>query len=179
MHRAVDRNSAYRMNVAFYKLFTQHKITDLHQTATILSEYMLYLHNNELVSLVETSLLYKPPGDDAHSVLAVEILNYIRHSGFKNAPSYEANFTTTLKLWSCQFPAVAALLDEPLHELPPDRDDKVRVCAYPGCNIDGKGLFNKMMKCGRCHHVYYCCDTHQKQHWPLHRQSCCKLTTTA
>ena len=72
----------------------------------------------------------------------------------------------------CDFPAVADILKGPLRERPPDRDDKVRVCAYPGCNIDGKELFNKMMKCGRCRSVYYCCDGHQRQHWKEHKQIC-------
>ena len=110
----------------------------------------------------------------------MKTLEFARKSGLRNSPSNETFTVKKLTQWSSQFPAVAALLDEPLLELPPDRDNKVRVCAYPGCNVDGKGLFNKMMKCGRCRSVYYCNSWHQKEHWREHKQTCgSSVPTTA
>ena len=175
----IDRNSAYRMNVAFYKVFTEDMgITDFTALFNAFVGYTTYLQKNCLDSDLKSLLLYKPPGKDAKSALAVIVLKCVRNTNFTNSTAWEVDFITYCGQWSSQFPAVAALLDEPLRELPPDRDDKVRVCAYPGCNIDGKGLFSKMLKCGRCRSVYYCEENHQREHWKVHKQSCCKLTTT-
>ena len=173
----IDRNSAYRMNVAFYKLFTANTLMnkDLDLSISAWHSYTFYLQHYELVSVLQSLLLYKPPGKGANSALVVVVLKFIRQSGLNNSPVFEDSFMQVLQLWSNHFPSVAALLDD---ELPPDRDDKVRVCALPECNIDGKGLFNKMMKCGRCRSTYYCSVEHQKEHWKVHKQSCCKLTTT-
>ena len=179
----IDRNSAYRMNVAFYNIFTGDKVVYMAYTLSILLKYTTYLQHYDLTSVLESLLLYKPPGKDAKSALAVVVLKCVRNSNFQNSTACEANFMTHFREWSSPFPAVAALLDEPLRELPPDRDDKVRVCALPQCNLDGKGLFCKMLKCGRCRSVYYCSLEHQREHWKAHRPSCrstiASSTTTA
>ena len=175
----IDRNSAYRMTICFYNIFTEDKMPDLAVYIVVLKKYMIYLERYRHFSVLESFLLYKPPCKDPNSALAVVLLKFIRNTGINNSPSYEAAMTHQLTTHSSQFPAVAALLDEPLRELPPDRDDKVRVCALPGCNIDGKGLFNKMMKCGRCHNVYYCGTRHQKQHWKEHKQTCGSSTAVS
>ena len=82
----------------------------------------------------------------------MKTLEFARKSGLRNSPSNETFTVKKLTQWSSQFPAVAALLDEPLRELPPDRDDKVRVCAYPGCGVNGEGL----LRCSRCRNVLLC-----------------------
>ena len=174
----IDRNSAYRMTICFYKIFTEEPIHIQHQYWKPWFLYMDYLQLYDLNSIAQSLLLYKPPGKDVNGCFALQLLHLSRNNHSKNSISIEAEVLNTLGDWVERIPEVAALLDEPLRELPPDRDDKVRVCAYPGCNIDGKGLFNKMMKCGRCRSTYYCSVEHQKEHWKVHKQSCCKLTTT-
>ena len=168
----IDRNSAYRMNVAFYKLFSEELIHIQHLYWKPFFLYMEYLQAHDLDAIAQSLLLYKPPGKDVNSCFALQLLHLSRNSNSKNSVSIEAEVLNTLGDWVERIPEVAALLDEPLRELPPDRDDKVRVCAYPGCNIDGKGLFCKMLKCGRCRNVYYCHEDHQKQHWKEHKQTC-------
>ena len=173
----IDRNSAYRMNVAFYKLFTDHKRTYISHALSMIYTYVRYLHCYNLLSTLESFLLYKPPEKDANSVLVVLILKCVRNSNFTNSTAYEVDFMGMFHKWSDHFPSVAALLEEPLRERPPDRDNKVRVCALPECNLDGKGLFNKMLKCGQCRKVYYCGQKHQKQHWKVHKQTCGSTAT--
>ena len=168
----IDRNSAYRMAIYFYKIFTEDKIPDLMLSVTIIGCYTIYLDQYGLMLLLESFLLYKPPYKEGNGELVVEFLKFVRRSAFKNSPAYEMLVSNTLNTWKRQFPAVAALLDEPLRELPPDRDDKVRVCALPGCKADGKRLFCKMLKFGRCHNTYYCGDSHQKEHWKVHKLTC-------
>lgn len=41
-------------------------------------------------------------------------------------------------------------------------------CAIGSCPRKGKNL----MICGRCEKRYYCCQAHQKQDWPIHKQFC-------
>ena len=165
----IDRNSAYRMNVAFYKLFTEHSGNEMNLIMSMLMSYLQYIDYYQQVSVIESFLQYKPPGKDTNSTLVMVAIKCIRTS---DSTAFESDFMKYFTQWSCKFPAFAALLDEPLRELPPDRNDKVRVCALPGCNADGKGLFNKMKKCGRCRSTYYCCEIHQKQHWKEHKQTC-------
>ena len=173
----IDRNSAYRMTVAFYKLLSEEKVACVSYSISMIYCYTAYLEHHDLVSELEALLLYKPPRNDA---FVIKLLRSVRNSNFANSTSCEVDFIRKFNVWVSRFPAVAALLDEPLREVPPDRDDKVRVCAYPGCNIDGKGLFNKMMKCGRCRSVYYCNSWHQKEHWKEHKQTCgSSVPTTA
>ena len=170
------------MTVAFYKLFTEEKKTYLSYTLSFLHIYTSCIQHYDLASVLESLLLYKPPGKNANSTLVRKILKYVRCSNCENSTAFEIDFIEKFNIWGNQFPAVAVLLDEPLRELPPDRDDKIRVCAYPGCYIDGKGLFNKMMKCGRCRSVYYCGLWHQREHWKVHKQTCTSstvVTTTA
>ena len=168
----IDRNSAYRMTICFYKIFTEEPIHIQHQYWKPWFLYMDYLQLYDLNSIAQSLLLYKPPGKDVNGCFALQLLHLSRNNHSKNSISIEAEVLNTLGDWVERIPEVAALLDEPLRELPPDRDDKVRVCAYPGCNIDGKGLFCKMLKCGRCRSVYYCHEDHQKQHWKEHKQTC-------
>ena len=170
-HDDDDRNSAYRMNVAFYKVFTDDNEKNFKLSVPIICTYTLYLQDYGLYSVRESFLLYKPPGKDANNTLVVKLLSVIRAGGSTSSACCEDNFMKLFQQWTSLFPAVAALLDKPLRELSPDRDDKVRICAYPGCNIDGKGLFSKMMKCGRCRSVYYCGLEHQKEHWKVHNQA--------
>ena len=175
---SIDYNSAYLMNVCFYKLLTQDNTTHIAYSLSVIYSYIGYLQHYMFESGLESLLLFKPPGKNDKSALVVKLLLTVRSSNFASSTSCEVDFSRLFNVWVSRFPTVAALLDEPLRELPPDRDDKVRVCAYPGCNIDGKGLFSKMLKCGRCRKTYYCNVLHQRGHWKVHKQTCISVTTT-
>ena len=44
-------------------------------------------------------------------------------------------------------------------------------CAQ--CNVDGiTGSNLKLMRCGGCQSVWYCCVECQKEHWPKHKKFC-------
>jgi hypothetical protein len=47
-------------------------------------------------------------------------------------------------------------------------------CAFPGCRITNTASC-PLRKCGRCQHVRYCCQLHQKDHWPTHKHECRRL----
>ena len=49
-----------------------------------------------------------------------------------------------------------------------------RICDYPECRVKKQDA-NKMRKCGGCREARYCCDEHQKLHWPLHSSLCKEL----
>jgi hypothetical protein len=77
---------------------------------------------------------------------------------------------TTIK---AQSPHLAARMDEEIRKV--YSNDKDRRCAYPGCAVTQKGpvvTCVKMMKCGRCLAVYYCCKDHQTAHWREHKRDC-------
>ena len=71
------------------------------------------------------------------------------------------------------------LVEQLVHEVPPDRDNKVHVCALPGCNIDGKGVVCDLLRCSQCRNIHYCSVEHQKQHWKVLKQTCTTAIATA
>ncbi|XP_033630288.1 egl nine homolog 1-like [Asterias rubens] len=44
-----------------------------------------------------------------------------------------------------------------------------KMCAFDFCQE-----FNNLKLCGRCKGTWYCSRDHQKQHWKMHKTSCCK-----
>jgi hypothetical protein len=45
------------------------------------------------------------------------------------------------------------------------------VCALPGCEAAGTAL-RPLDRCSRCRAVRYCCQAHQREHWPVHKHQC-------
>ena len=174
----IDRNSAYRMTICFYKIFTEEENHIKCQYFEACYMYIKYLCCYELVIIAQSLLLYKPPHYDANKCFAVQLLNSARNSHCEDSACIETRILVMLDYWTDRIPPLDALLEDPLREVSPHLDDKVRVCALPGCNVGGKWLFSKMLKCGRCRSTYYCCKDHQREHWKVHKLSCCKLTTT-
>jgi hypothetical protein len=90
-----------------------------------------------------------------------------------------AEFKIMKLLWEAleDIPTVAVILDA--LPSPPARAAKDRHCAFPDCEVVGKGLRNNLKKCGRCMAVDYCCRDHQEEHWPEHKATCVKHAATA
>jgi hypothetical protein len=53
-----------------------------------------------------------------------------------------------------------------------ERVENDRHCAFPACEVGRIPLYKKLNKCGRCKTAYYCCKSHQHDHWPEHRKCC-------
>jgi hypothetical protein len=47
-------------------------------------------------------------------------------------------------------------------------------CAFPGCHVTYTASC-PLRKCNGCKHVRYCCQLHQKEHWPTHKHECRRL----
>lgn len=47
--------------------------------------------------------------------------------------------------------------------------EESRVCAIANCVETAK------FRCGKCHIVHYCSQSHQKEHWSIHKKTCKKV----
>ena len=43
-------------------------------------------------------------------------------------------------------------------------------CAQ--CNWIDCPSGRSLLRCSRCQNAYYCCTTHQQEHWKIHRRTC-------
>jgi hypothetical protein len=56
-----------------------------------------------------------------------------------------------------------------------------RVCALPTCEARRRADYDdkKLMKCGACGRVVYCCKEHQRAHWRHHKAACKAVAAAA
>jgi hypothetical protein len=122
---------------------------------------------------LQSHLLYEPTRDADAKPTALVMAECAMYCG----EARQENVTTTsLRKYSKTVPAVADILL--WLPAPPVRAVKNRHCAQPGCSVSGEGLYNSPKKCARCRAVYYCCKDHQVDHWPEHRRTCVRATSS-
>jgi hypothetical protein len=46
------------------------------------------------------------------------------------------------------------------------------LCALPSCGARARPDGKRLKRCGRCLVAAYCCEAHQREHWPTHRPLC-------
>lgn len=169
----IDRNARFRMNVTLHMFLSQPPRVPIARQIFILNmvTYFDGLCYREGGDALKECLLYKPRGADQ-----LQIVVLLRNAAQAlDMALLERNLVARLQEWAAQEPAVAYVLA--LHAAPvapPDRSEKDRHCALPGCTVTGAGLISAMMKCGRCKAVYYCSEAHQHEHWPAHKKECVK-----
>lgn len=104
----------------------------------------------------------------------------------------------TMDSWPLQFRNMLALLSGPLGALPSMHDafytgdtvagaavekalassqrrqakHALQKCALDGCTAVEQNIHD-FQSCSRCKMVKYCCQEHQRQHWKVHKKSCC------
>jgi hypothetical protein len=46
------------------------------------------------------------------------------------------------------------------------------LCGLPSCGARARPDGKRLKRCGRCLVTAYCCEAHQREHWPTHRPLC-------